>query len=98
MAWFPRSHGRGELASVARDRRHEFDFVSWPVDFLVESDDGRWRLPHGSKGGLPLLLSLKGDKSLPSTAPDPQTFGCIGRSAELAFDLVIWRFSAVDVT
>ncbi len=41
---------------------HEFDFVRWPVPFLVEGEDGRWRLPAGSKGGLPLFFSLKATK------------------------------------
>ncbi|HEX5825620.1 MAG TPA: hypothetical protein VFY18_14270 [Candidatus Limnocylindrales bacterium] len=47
---------------------HEFDFVRWPVDFLVESEDGLWRLPRGSKGGLPLFFSLKATKPLPHGA------------------------------
>jgi hypothetical protein len=34
------------------------------VDFLVEGDDGRWRLPDGSKGSLPLFFSLKATKPL----------------------------------
>jgi hypothetical protein len=41
---------------------HEFDFVEWPVDFLVQGDDGRWRLPPGTKGELPLFFSVKATK------------------------------------
>jgi hypothetical protein len=49
---------------------HEFDFVEWPVEFLVEGEDGRWRLPDDSKGGLPLFFSLKATKPLlPSILP-----------------------------
>ena len=41
---------------------HEFDFVRWPVVFLAEGEDGRYRLPAGSKGELPLFFSLKASK------------------------------------
>jgi SAM-dependent methyltransferase len=43
---------------------HEFDFVRWPVEFLAKSEDGRYRLPPGTKGQLPLLFSLKASKPL----------------------------------
>jgi SAM-dependent methyltransferase len=58
-------HSLGEIVTSLADAGlrlaflHEFDFVRWPVDFLVEAADGRWRLPEGSKGGLPLFFSLK---------------------------------------
>ena len=32
------------------------------VDFLVQGEDGRWRLPDGSKGRLPLFFSLRATK------------------------------------
>jgi len=41
---------------------HEFDFVRWPVEFLAQGEDGRFRLPEGSKGQLPLFFSLKASK------------------------------------
>ena len=41
---------------------HEFDFLNWPSGFLVEGADGRWRLPDGTKGSLPLSFSLKATK------------------------------------
>jgi hypothetical protein len=61
-------HGLGEIvtaiidAGLRLDFLHEFDFVAWPVDWLVKSDDGRYRLPPGTKGQLPLFFSLKATK------------------------------------
>jgi SAM-dependent methyltransferase len=63
-------HGLGEIvtaiidAGLRLDFLHEFDFVGWPVDWLVKSDDGRYRLPPGTKGQLPLYFSLKATKQL----------------------------------
>ncbi len=63
-------HSLGEILTSLADAGlrleflHEFDFVRWPVDFLVEGEDGRWRLPDGSKGSLPLFFSLKATKPL----------------------------------
>jgi SAM-dependent methyltransferase len=62
-------HSLGEILTSLADAGlrleflHEFDFVRWPVDFLVQGEDGRWRLPSGSKGSLPLFFSLKATKS-----------------------------------
>jgi SAM-dependent methyltransferase len=61
-------HSLGEIvtsladAGLRLDFLHEFNFVRWPVPFLVEGDDGRWRLPEGTKGTLPLFYSLKATK------------------------------------
>ncbi len=61
-------HSLGEILTSLADAGlrleflHEFDFVLWPVDFLVEGEDGRWRLPDGSKGSLPLFFSLTATK------------------------------------
>ena len=61
-------HSMGEIvtalidAGLRIDFLHEFDFVDWPVEFLVQGDDGRWRLPPTSKGQLPLFFSLKATK------------------------------------
>ena len=61
-------HSLGEIVTALIDAGlriqflHEFDFVAWPLDFLVESPDGRWRLPPGTKGQLPLFFSLKASK------------------------------------
>ena len=58
-------HSLGEIVTSLADAGlrleflHEFDFVRWPVPFLVEGEDGRWRLPEGTKGSLPLFFSLK---------------------------------------
>jgi SAM-dependent methyltransferase len=66
-------HSLGEIVTSIADAGlrieflHEFDFVLWPVDFLVEDDDGRWRLPEGSKGNLPLSFSLKATKPVDGT-------------------------------
>jgi len=62
------NHSLGEIltslsgAGLRLEFLHEVDFARWPIDFLVESEDGRWRLPDGSKGGLPLFFSLKATK------------------------------------
>ncbi len=64
-------HSLGEIVTALIDAGlrleflHEFDFVSWPVGFLIEGADGRWRLPEGSNGSLPLFFSLKATKPLP---------------------------------
>jgi 2-polyprenyl-3-methyl-5-hydroxy-6-metoxy-1,4-benzoquinol methylase len=61
-------HSLGEIitalidAGLRIDFVHEFDFVDWPVPFLVENADGRWRLPPDSGGQLPLFFSLKATK------------------------------------
>jgi hypothetical protein len=49
-------------AGLRIDFLHEFDFVEWPVPWLVKSADGRYRLPPGTKGQLPLFFSLKATK------------------------------------
>jgi SAM-dependent methyltransferase len=61
-------HSLGEILSSLADAGlrleflHEFDSVPWRLDFLVEGPDGRWRLPDGSRGNLPLFFSLKATK------------------------------------
>lgn len=61
-------HSLGEILTSLADAGlrleflHEFDFVHWPMDFLVKGEDGRWRLPESSKGALPLFFSLKATK------------------------------------
>lgn len=61
-------HSLGEIVTSLADAGlrleflHEFDFVEWALDFLVQGEDGRWRLPDGSKGSLPLFFSLKATK------------------------------------
>jgi SAM-dependent methyltransferase len=61
-------HSLGEIVTALIDAGlrieflHEFDFVHWRLDFLIEGDDGRWRLPPGTKGELPLLFTLKATK------------------------------------
>jgi len=68
------NHSLGEIVTALVDAGlrlellHEFDFVPWPMEFLVEGADGRWRLPEGSKGGLPLFFSLKATRPLPGGA------------------------------
>ena len=50
-------------AGLRLDFLHEFDFVNWPVPWLVKSeDDGHYRLPPGTPGQLPLFFSLKATK------------------------------------
>ena len=61
-------HSLGEIVSALIDAGlqieflHEFDFVEWPLDFLMEGDDGRWRLPPSARGELPLFFSLKASR------------------------------------
>jgi SAM-dependent methyltransferase len=61
-------HGLGEIvtalieAGLRLEFLHEFDFVEWPVGFLVQGADGRWRLPPGTAGQLPLFFSLRATK------------------------------------
>jgi SAM-dependent methyltransferase len=63
-------HSLGEIVTALIDAGlrieflHEFDFVEWPIDFLVKGDDGRWRMPPDTKGELPLFFSLKATKPL----------------------------------
>jgi SAM-dependent methyltransferase len=62
------NHSLGEIVTSLADAGlrleflHELDFVHWKMDYLVEGEDGRWRLPAGSKGSLPLSFSLKATK------------------------------------
>jgi SAM-dependent methyltransferase len=64
-------HSLGEIVTSLADAGlrieflHELDFVRWPLGFLVEGADGRWRLPDGTKGNLPLFFSLKATKPGP---------------------------------
>ena len=61
-------HGIGEIVTALIDAGlvieflHEFDFVDWPVDYLVQSNDGRYRLPDTVNGELPLFFSLRARK------------------------------------
>ena len=62
------NHSLGEIvtalvdAGLRIDFLHEFDFAEWDMPFLASSDDGRWRLPSRTAGGLPLFFSLKASK------------------------------------
>jgi len=61
-------HSLGEIVSRLIDAGlrieflNEFDFCLWPLDFLVQSPDARWRWPPGTRGQLPLFFSLKATK------------------------------------
>jgi SAM-dependent methyltransferase len=61
-------HGLGEIVSALIDAGlrieslREYPFAEWKLDFLVESDDGTWRLPAGSPGELPLFFSILASK------------------------------------
>ena len=58
-------HSLGEIitalieAGLRIEFVHEFDFVDWELPWLVKGEDGRWRLPPGTQGELPLFFSLK---------------------------------------
>ena len=61
-------HGLGEIvtalieAGLRIEALVEHPFLAWPADFLVETDDGSWRLPPTIKGELPLMFSLRATK------------------------------------
>ena len=61
-------HGLGEIVSALIDAGLvitalvEHPFLDWKVDFLVEDETGKWRLPPGTKGELPLMFSLVATK------------------------------------
>jgi 2-polyprenyl-3-methyl-5-hydroxy-6-metoxy-1,4-benzoquinol methylase len=58
-------HGLGEIvtalieAGLRIETLIEHPFLEWRADFLVEDGDGRWRLPPGTAGDLPLMFSLR---------------------------------------
>jgi len=60
-------HGLGEIvtalieAGLRIERLVEHPFLEWKADFLVEADDGTWRMPPGA-GELPLMFSLVATK------------------------------------
>lgn len=54
-------------AGLRIDSLREYDFVDWGLDFLVRSEDGRYRLPDDAGGTLPLFFSLKATR--PDEAP-----------------------------
>ena len=61
-------HGLGEIvtalieAGLRIESLREFPFAEWKLDFLVEGPDGRFRLPEGTPGELPLFFSLRATK------------------------------------
>jgi SAM-dependent methyltransferase len=61
-------HGLGEIitalidAGLRIDVLTEYPFLDWKADFLVEADDGTWRLPSDVTGELPLMFSILASK------------------------------------
>jgi SAM-dependent methyltransferase len=61
-------HGLGEIvtalieAGLRIESLREYPSLDWKLDFLVEADDGRWRLPPTVKGELPLAFSILASK------------------------------------
>jgi SAM-dependent methyltransferase len=57
-------HGLGEIVSALIEAGLtitalvEHPFLEWKVDFLVEDEAGKYRLPPGTAGELPLMFSL----------------------------------------
>jgi SAM-dependent methyltransferase len=68
FGWF---HGLGEIVSALIDAGlrieslREYPFCEWKLDFLVEAEDGRWRLPGDLDGRLPLSFSIRASKPAP---------------------------------
>jgi SAM-dependent methyltransferase len=62
------SHDMGEIvtaiagAGLRIEFLHEFPFVEWPVPFLDQGEDGKWRIPEGTPAEVPLFFSLKATK------------------------------------
>jgi SAM-dependent methyltransferase len=61
-------HSLGEIVTALIDAGlrieflHEFDFCAWQLPWLVQGEDGRWRLPPDAGGQLPLFFSLRARK------------------------------------
>jgi SAM-dependent methyltransferase len=61
-------HGLGEIvtaiveAGLRIETLREYPFLAWRLDFLVEGPDGRFRLPEGTPGELPLSFSIRATK------------------------------------
>ena len=61
-------HGLGEIvtalieAGLRIESLREYPFCEWKLDFLVESADGRWRLPPSVEGELPVFFSILASK------------------------------------
>jgi SAM-dependent methyltransferase len=61
-------HGLGEIVNALIDAGlrieslREFPFVDWKLDFLVQGDDGLWRLPGELDGRMPLFFSLRASR------------------------------------
>jgi SAM-dependent methyltransferase len=62
------NHSLGEIVTSLIDAGleieflHELDFCDWQLPWLVQSPDGRWRLPADAGGQLPLFFSLRATK------------------------------------
>jgi SAM-dependent methyltransferase len=62
-------HGLGEIvtalidAGLRIDLLEEYAYLEWAADFLLEGDDGRWRLPPTFTGELPLSFALRASKA-----------------------------------
>jgi 2-polyprenyl-3-methyl-5-hydroxy-6-metoxy-1,4-benzoquinol methylase len=67
-------HGLGEIVSALTDAGlridslREYPFCLWRLDYLVEGEDGRWRLPGDLDGRLPLFFSIRATKPLASAS------------------------------
>jgi ubiquinone/menaquinone biosynthesis C-methylase UbiE len=57
-------HSLGEIvtalaaAGLRIEALREYPFLNWKADFLVQGEDGRFRLPPGRDGELPLMFSI----------------------------------------
>jgi SAM-dependent methyltransferase len=62
------AHGLGEVVNALIDQGlvirslREYPFLEWSASFLVEGEDGRWRMPPDARGEIPLMFSLLATK------------------------------------
>jgi SAM-dependent methyltransferase len=62
------AHGLGDIvtalieAGLRIESLREYPFCMWSLDFLVKGPDGRYRLPDGVGGELPISFSLRARK------------------------------------
>ena len=81
-------HSLGEIVTALIDAGlliesvREYPFCDWKLDFLVEGDDGRWRMPGELDGRLPLSV-LEDDDEL------DRLLGAVLTTADESFNTIL---------